>query len=219
MKNQRISRGAGAFTLIELLIVVAIIAILAAIAVPNFLEAQVRSKVSRTKSDMRSVATALEAYRVDANRYPPDAGSQPLNIYTCYLPRLAHLSSPIAYLTAIPEDPFAEMAISRNAVLAGPYKIPYNAGPLTRPYTFDYAYRISATGRDEEELNPGLWTQRISRGQNTVMWAMRSVGPDLDATVLGSASSNTYDSTNGTVSGGDIYMLGPGLGFDSGPVR
>ncbi len=50
------------FTLIEILIVVAIIAILAAIAVPNFLEAQVRSKVSRTKSDMRSVATALESY-------------------------------------------------------------------------------------------------------------------------------------------------------------
>jgi prepilin-type N-terminal cleavage/methylation domain-containing protein len=53
------------FTLIELLIVVAIIAILDAIAVPNFLEAQLRAKVSRAKSDMRSVATALEAYRVD----------------------------------------------------------------------------------------------------------------------------------------------------------
>ena len=61
-----------AFTLIELLIVVAIIAILAAIAVPNFLEAQVRSKVSRVRSDMRSLATALEAYQVDNNKYPPD---------------------------------------------------------------------------------------------------------------------------------------------------
>ena len=59
-----------AFTLIELLIVVAIIAILAAIAVPNFLEAQVRSKVSRVKSDLRSVVTALEAYAVDRNDYP-----------------------------------------------------------------------------------------------------------------------------------------------------
>jgi prepilin-type N-terminal cleavage/methylation domain-containing protein len=60
-----------AFTLIELLIVVAIIAILAAIAVPNFLEAQVRSKVSRAQSDMRSIATAIEAYAVDhAGMYP-----------------------------------------------------------------------------------------------------------------------------------------------------
>ena len=60
-----------AFTLIELLIVVAIIAILAAIAVPNFLEAQVRSKVSRARADIRSLATGLEAYRTDHNRYPP----------------------------------------------------------------------------------------------------------------------------------------------------
>ena len=59
-----------AFTLIELLIVVAIIAILAAIAVPNFLEAQTRAKVARVKNDLRSVATAIEAYRVDTNKYP-----------------------------------------------------------------------------------------------------------------------------------------------------
>ncbi len=56
------------FTLIELLIVVAIIAILAAIAVPNFLEAQVRAKVSRARSDMRSIAVAIESYAVDNNK-------------------------------------------------------------------------------------------------------------------------------------------------------
>ena len=48
------------FTLIELLIVVAIIAILAAIAVPNFLEAQIRAKVARAQSDMRTLSTGLE---------------------------------------------------------------------------------------------------------------------------------------------------------------
>ncbi len=59
-----------AFTLIELLIVVAIIAILAAIAVPNFLEAQVRSKIARVKSDHRTLVTAIESYRVDNPAYP-----------------------------------------------------------------------------------------------------------------------------------------------------
>ncbi|MCC5876390.1 MAG: prepilin-type N-terminal cleavage/methylation domain-containing protein, partial [Candidatus Sumerlaeia bacterium] len=67
------------FTLIELLIVVAIIAILAAIAVPNFLEAQTRAKVARVNSDLRSLATAIEAYRVDNNDYPE--GTDNVNNY------------------------------------------------------------------------------------------------------------------------------------------
>ena len=61
-------KSAG-FTLIELLIVVAIIGILAAIAVPNFMNAQIRAKVARTKGDLKAVATALETYRVDKNAY------------------------------------------------------------------------------------------------------------------------------------------------------
>ena len=60
----------SAFTLIELLIVVTIIGVLAAIAVPNFLNAQTRAKLSRVKSDLRAAEVALEAYHIDNNAYP-----------------------------------------------------------------------------------------------------------------------------------------------------
>ncbi len=66
-------RRESGFTLIELLIVIAIIGILAAIAIPNLLNAVQRGKQKRSMSDMRSLATAIEAYAVDNNSYPTAA--------------------------------------------------------------------------------------------------------------------------------------------------
>jgi len=206
------------FTLIELLIVVAIIAILAAIAVPNFLESQTRAKVSRVKADMRTLATALESYYVDANNYPPDAqyGWYPPNIakYMSYLPRLVHLTTPIAFITSIPEDVFAVQAVYRNTILGNPYRIPYGTGPFVHPFTFDYACKRLPNGT----LEPDTTWANISAVPSSVMWALRSVGPDLLATVLGDPNVVVYDSTNGTTSAGDIFFTGPGIGID-GPNR
>ena len=58
------------FTLIELLIVLAIIGILAAIAIPNLMNAVDKSKQRRTMSDIRSIGTAVESYAVDNAGYP-----------------------------------------------------------------------------------------------------------------------------------------------------
>ena len=93
-----------AFTLIELLITVAIIAILAAIALPNFLEARTRSKVSRMQSDLRTLGGALEMYRVDNNAYPRTGppGS------CVFAPQgLPELTTPISYLRGWGSDVFA----------------------------------------------------------------------------------------------------------------
>jgi type IV pilus assembly protein PilA len=58
-----------AFTLIELMIVVAIIGILAAIAVPNFVKFQCRSKQSEAKGNLKALYVAEEAFRAENDRY------------------------------------------------------------------------------------------------------------------------------------------------------
>ena len=59
------------FTLIELMIVIAIIAILAAILVPNFLKARAQGQLTACKSNCKNLATALEMYASDnGGRYP-----------------------------------------------------------------------------------------------------------------------------------------------------
>ncbi len=184
-----------AFTLIELLIVVAIIAILAAIAVPNFLEAQTRSKVSRAQADNRTIATAVEAYMVDNNRYMPFAvpvrgliGEQQL-----YL-----LTSPIAYITSVPADVFQSSKPTLSTNASKNFSEFY--GPIPRYYVYsDSTFLLNGrTG-----------------------WSVRCMGPDTDFDLVGHVPDNDtavpengkYDPTNGTLSNGDVLRAGGGVTF------
>ena len=60
-------RRAG-FTLVEIMIVVAIIALLAAIAVPNFLRARKRSQATRILQDLRMIDSAIDQYAIETNK-------------------------------------------------------------------------------------------------------------------------------------------------------
>jgi prepilin-type N-terminal cleavage/methylation domain-containing protein len=67
MFNKLNSRRGG-FTLVEIMIVVAIIALLAAIAVPGFLRARKRSQASRILNDLRMIDAACDQYAIETNR-------------------------------------------------------------------------------------------------------------------------------------------------------
>lgn len=224
----RLSKG---FTLIELLIVVAIIAILAAIAVPNFLEAQVRSKTSRTKADMRSAGTAMEAYAVDNNAYPlchsfgiagSEFGWNPANpaptSQTAGI--LEHLSTPVAYMTsALIRDPFTvafRYSASTAAALAASPRIAVGPGDAAARLN-SYIYQAwNSEGRAQVPAS----TVGPARA-----WLLHSAGPDSAYHNLGGVLANDitidgpilliYDPTNGTVSFGSIYRTG-GAPYGSG---
>ena len=66
------------FTLIELMIVIAIIGILAAVAIPNFMSARDRAKVAAAAHSIGGVRTALEMYMVDIECYPIAANASNL---------------------------------------------------------------------------------------------------------------------------------------------
>ena len=223
-----------AFTLIELLIVVAIIAILAAIAVPNFLHAQIRAKIARSLADMKSLGTAVETFRIDngidledhwdwseeAPKYAAlglgftnladEAGNRSMNIV------FGPLTTPVAYIAALPRDPFLPYDNRADCLING-----YNADAcrimgLLRGYYW-YADYDGHQGPGSPDHNIGALREGTaqSRGLRPLRvneWVLLGVGPDNKPQQINLAALRgiPYDPTNGLISGGDLTIRSGG---------
>lgn len=197
-------RPAG-FTLIEILIAVAILAILALIAVPNFLAAQTRAKVSRVRADLRALAAAIEAYSSDHNGPPLDwcvpRGDPMLPGMSLDTSGIAHpgyrdelgalhpgLTTPVAYIADCwMTDPFAQGSS-------------YDAIPFDQQkYTYKTFINIRGIEPGEDYVLAGY-------AECYGPWYLMSMGPDRDIYNGGELSQKTriYDPTNGAVSSGNI---------------
>ena len=190
MRTEQIARknAVGSFTKIELVIVLAIILVLGAIAVPNFLESTPRPKISRLKADMRSLATGIEAYFVDNNVYPlmhplrdfapkpealKEAGGWDLMTIEPGNVGIGGLTTPIAYVTSLFPD-----------VTSPDGKLPY-------AYHADRAgWIVFSPGRDGKyDIDPTK-DYDGSTTQPSVRLLQKS-----------------YDPTNGLGSAGDVWRI------------
>lgn len=215
-------RRSPAFTLIELLIVVAIIAILAAIAVPNFMEAQTRSKVSRAKTDMRTIALGIESYIVDSNRPPlgpvewpfrpggSTGGIDPAGFQHIIY---ASLTTPISYISTFPLDPWGGDSIAGSnpgdTRKFYDYRRTVMSGVVIGGTTLNEVIQFSATTGNAIFMNMG----------RPDTWILYSSGPDKKQNLNTRQDSEGnalpgfgaplgrwpyYDPSNGTISVGDI---------------
>lgn len=213
-------RKTKAFTLIELLIVVAIIGILAAIAVPNFLNAQIRARVARCYADMRTIGSAMEQLRLDRGVMLVDWwddddpwGHERLKTVFNLIGAgpdfeargkdavMAPLTSPVSYLSSVPIDPF-----QINGDNPDPHYYYVDNDPESPREDHDFPVYAKATAH--------LYgTQPLKEGE----WALGGIGPDqawyfdLNNRDVRNFRGSHYDPSNGLSSRGDIMLTSHGI--------
>jgi type II secretory pathway pseudopilin PulG len=171
------------------------VAIMAAIAVPNFLEAQVRSKVSRVRADMRSMATAIESYYIDTNAYPAWSNDPSRNAFGELAktdPSLA--SEPTFMMKKSISDPL--MTLTTPVM----YITGYMRDPFTKAKGATFSYWATKNGWI-------LWSPgpdgKYSLSLENIAKAYDPAAQNPSPALIGM----TFDPTNGTTSMGDIWRI------------
>jgi general secretion pathway protein G len=105
------------FTLIELMVVLLIIGVLAALIVPNVLERADDARVTAAKTDVTNLMQALKLYRLDNQRYPSaDQGLQALLVKPTTEPIPNNWKT---YLDQLPKDPWGQPYVYLNPGIKG----------------------------------------------------------------------------------------------------
>lgn len=130
------------FTLIEIMVVVVILGILAALIAPNVINRIDDAQSAKVRQDIRAIESALKLYRLDNFRYPTsDQGLQAL----VTPPSDSRKGSAGSYLDRVPKDPWDRPYVYENPGKQGEFDI-YTLG------------RDGAPGGDGPDADVGNWT-------------------------------------------------------------
>src|SRR5215213_9918512 len=126
-RTQRLTRGGG-FSLIELLLVLVILSVLAAIVVPKFTGVSEKSRKTKAETEIANMSTALQRYEIEIGHYPStDDGLQALVQQPSGLPE-GKWGGP--YLErGVPKDPWGKPYVYRSPGLNNPSFDLYSLGP------------------------------------------------------------------------------------------
>lgn len=128
MKNLRKS---GGFTLIEIMVVIVILGVLAALVVPNVMGRTGEARMKAASVDLRAIETALDMYRMDNFVYPSsDQGLQALVSRPSGFPEAKNWNEP--YLKKAPKDPWGNEYQYISPGSSGPYDL-YSLGADGEP--------------------------------------------------------------------------------------
>ncbi len=197
------------FTLIELLIVIAVILILIAIALPNMIEARMRSQVVHAYAEMVTLTQAEDAHFLDHRTFTQDIIDPGDDIGNS-------LTTPIRYLKEVPLDPFGKYT-NQGTKTIQMYRIGSGNVAINRPkFPLDGCRpRVDKGCTSQSERFPAICDSLM----------VLSKGPDdrdsggsiqLYPHPLGGAIGTVYrvySPTNGTYSEGDMYRLTGGIPF------
>lgn len=205
--NLPLAPSARGFIFLEVAVLSVFLVLLALLAQTSWLDKAINRNISRTKADMRSIATALSAYAVDNPGYPPPwdltppygrvwgtLSEIPSGPFHSRTPGL--LTTPIAYLKDLSFDPFRRTDSALTTSLSRRHTY----------YNFDY---FRAGGLVPPPPSENNFTHATALAG---AWLLYSLGPDKDefntpagSSILMSRVYRDYDPTNGTISAGNIF--------------
>ena len=110
-------------TLIEMMVVLVIIGIVAALVVPNVIGRPDEARVAVARTDLKTIAASLEMYRLDSRSYPTTAQGLGALTQKPVAPPVPLVWADGGYLPATPQDPWGRPYLYQSPVAAAPYEI------------------------------------------------------------------------------------------------